>query len=190
MRENILAAALEYFATFGFEGTTTRAVAERAGVTHTLVIYHFKSKEQLWMSVMDMAVGGYVETVTKVVSTTSSPSEALKLFIETFVRMSAQSPHVHRIMTLEGNQESARLQQLIDKYLRGHFEMVRDLIRRGQLEGTVRECDPARLYFHILGAGGTPFATSHEYRELTGRDIFSEREILRTIAFIHDLVFC
>lgn len=44
VRLRILSAALDCFGAFGYEGTSTRAVAERAGVTHTLVIYHFRSK--------------------------------------------------------------------------------------------------------------------------------------------------
>jgi TetR/AcrR family transcriptional regulator len=63
------------------------------------------------------------------------------------------------------------------------------LIRRGQADGKVRQCDPARLYYLILGAGGTPFTISTEYKELTGRDVFSETEVLRIVAFIYEIVF-
>ena len=190
VRKKVLRAALEYFGAFGFEGTTTRAVAERAGISHSLVLYHFQSKEQLWISMMDDAIGRYASAIKGIFDRSPGRAgEALKEFIEQFVRMSSETPQIHRIMTMASNQDTARLRWVIDKYLRDHFEAIRDLIRRGQMEGSVRDCDPARLYFHILGAGGTPFTTAMEYRALTGRDIFSEKEILRTIAFIHDIVF-
>lgn len=190
VRKKVLQAALEYFGAFGFEGTTTRAVAERAGISHSLVLYHFQSKEQLWISMMDDAIGQYASAIRGIFDQSHGRAgEALKEFIERFVRMSSETPQIHRIMTMASNQDTARLRWVIDKYLRDHFEAIRDLIRRGQMEGSVRDCDPARLYFHILGAGGTPFTTAMEYRALTGRDIFSEKEILRTIAFIHDIVF-
>jgi hypothetical protein len=41
----------------------------------------------------------------------------------------------------------------------------------------------------IIGAGGTLFTLSSEYKALTGRDVFSEAEIYQTIAFIFDIVF-
>lgn len=63
------------------------------------------------------------------------------------------------------------------------------MIRRGQKEGTVRQCDPARLYYHIIGAAGTPFTVATEYKALTGRDVFSEAEKLRNIAFIYEFLF-
>jgi hypothetical protein len=53
----------------------------------------------------------------------------------------------------------------------------------------VRECDSARLYYLIIAVGGTPFTISTEYKALTGRDVFSEAEILRNIAFMYELVF-
>src|SRR5580704_6578922 len=52
-REKVLQAALECFGAFGFEGTSTRAVADRAGLSHPLLLYHFESKDRLWLSTME-----------------------------------------------------------------------------------------------------------------------------------------
>lgn len=191
VREKVLLAALECFGAFGFEGASTRAVAERAGISHTLVLYHFQSKENLWIATVEHALADYAARMKQTVAEAAgqSASVALGRFIEQFVRMSAAKPQVHRILTMEGNQKTDRMNWVIDHFIRDHFNFVRDLIRRGQVEGTVRQCDPARLYYHIIGAGGTPFTIATEYMEMTGRDVFSEPEILRTIAFIHEIVF-
>lgn len=191
VRERILHAALECFGAFGFEGTSTRAVAERADVTHTLVLYHFQSKDQLWIATMESALSKYAEVIKQDLEQAKlkTAKVALETFIEQFVRMSARQPQIHRILTTEGNQETPRLVWIIENFIRWHFTAIRDLIRRGQAEGTVRECDPARLYYLIIGAGGTPFTLSTEYRATTGRDVFSEAEILRNIAFIYEIVF-
>ncbi|MDX2012160.1 MAG: helix-turn-helix domain-containing protein [Myxococcaceae bacterium] len=47
-RERILAAALEEFATRGYEAASTNAIAARAGVAKGLVFHHFGSKEALF----------------------------------------------------------------------------------------------------------------------------------------------
>lgn len=190
-RKKVLEAALACFGAFGYEGTSTRAVAERAGVTHTLVLYHFGSKEQLWLAMMEDSLANYSAAVSANLEENASrpAAEVLRIFVEQFVRLSANNPQIHRIMTMEGNQETERLQWVIDHYLRDHFAKVRDLIRRGQAEGSVRECDAARLYYYIIGGGGTPYTLSVEYRALTGRDVFSEAEIHRNIAFLFDTIF-
>ncbi len=190
VRERILKAALECFGTFGFEGTSTRAVAERAEVTHTLVLYHFKSKELLWIAMIDAALASYTTQMYEHIDNASgSSADALRTFIEQFIRMSARQPQIHRILTMESNQDTSRLDWVIENYLREHFSKVRALIRAGQEEGLVRQCDPARLYYTIIGAGGTLFTLSTEYKSLTGRDVFSEPEVLRNIAFLYELVF-
>src|SRR3546814_11781384 len=92
--------------------------------------------------------------------------------------MSARQPQIHRILTAEGNQATPRLEWIVEHFIRWHFTTVRDLIRRGQVEGTVRECDPARLYYLIIGAGGTPFTLATEYMAMTDRAVFSAAQIL------------
>ncbi|GAA1836845.1 TetR/AcrR family transcriptional regulator [Pseudonocardia ailaonensis] len=47
-RRALLAAARELFAAEGYDGTTVRAVAERAGVNQALLFRHFGSKEGLF----------------------------------------------------------------------------------------------------------------------------------------------
>jgi TetR/AcrR family transcriptional regulator len=191
VRRRILDAALECFGAFGFDGASTRAVAERAGVTHTLVLYHFDSKDALWLKMMEDALNAYRESISANLDTSDNrpASETLRIFIEQFVRLSARYPQIHRIMTMEGNQESARIHWVINNHLRDHYMRIRDLIKLGQTEGTVRECDAARLYYFIIGGGGTPYTLSIEYRALTGRDVFSEAEIYRNIAFLFEVVF-
>lgn len=191
VRQKLRQAALECFGAFGFEGTSTRAIADRAGVTHSLLLYHFTSKEQLWISTMEESIGNYAQSVYAIFDQDPDGPAAPKLraFIERFVRFSARYPQIHRIMTSESTQNSERLAVLVDRHIRKHYETVRAVIQRGQMEGSVHDGDAARLYYNIIGASGTPFTVPAEYRMLTGRDVFSEAEIHHTIAFIFELVF-
>lgn len=191
VRRRILDAALECFGAFGFDGTSTRAVAERAGVTHTLVLYHFGSKDELWLKMMEDALNAYRESISANLDTSDDrpASETLRTFIEQFVRLSARHPQIHRIMTMEGNHDTPRINWVINNHLRDHYMRIRDLIKQGQADGTVRECDAARLYYFIIGGGGTPYSLSVEYKALTGRDVFSEAEVYRNIAFLFEVVF-
>lgn len=191
VRERVLSAALHCFSAFGFEGTSTRDVASRADVTHTLVLYHFQSKEQLWYAAFEHALDPYMKALEPIFASTEerSAAETLGKFIETFVRQSALKPQIHSIMSNEGTTNSDRLYWIIDHFLRDHFKAVCDLIRRGQAEGSVRQCDPARLYYMIILSAGTLPTVATEYRELTGRNVASDAEILRNIAFIYEIVF-
>jgi AcrR family transcriptional regulator len=52
-REQILEAAFLVAASRGLEGTRIQEVAERAGVSHGLVLFHFKSKRALMLALLD-----------------------------------------------------------------------------------------------------------------------------------------
>src|SRR5262245_48837495 len=56
-REGILAAALEIFAERGFDGSTTRDIAARAGMNLGLIQYHFGGKERLWRAAVERVFG-------------------------------------------------------------------------------------------------------------------------------------
>jgi AcrR family transcriptional regulator len=191
VREQVLHAALECFGAFGFEGTSTRAVAERAGVSHPLLLYHFDSKEKLWHSTMEDVVGHYRQELQQRLDQVERNDAAagLRAFIENFVRFSARVPQLHRIMTQESTQGSERIHWLIEQHLRESFAEVCALIGKAQLQGRVRSGDSARLYYAIIGLAGTLLSVSSEFRVLTGRDVFTETEIRHTIGFICDFVF-
>ncbi|GAA1934270.1 TetR family transcriptional regulator [Kitasatospora viridis] len=55
-RQAILAAARQLFSELGYEQTTVRAVAHRAGVDPALVMKHFGSKEQLFDAVSEIGL--------------------------------------------------------------------------------------------------------------------------------------
>jgi AcrR family transcriptional regulator len=52
-REQIRAVALEMFAERGYDGTSLREIAEQLGVTKAAVYYHFKTKEDILVSLLE-----------------------------------------------------------------------------------------------------------------------------------------
>ncbi|HZC05819.1 MAG TPA: TetR/AcrR family transcriptional regulator [Ktedonobacterales bacterium] len=55
-RQQILDAALALFAEQGLEGATSKDIAERAEVTHGLIYFYFKSKEELFKATFEYAL--------------------------------------------------------------------------------------------------------------------------------------
>ena len=55
-REQILEVATGLFAQQGFQGTTTKVIAEKSGVTEALIFRHFASKEELYWAVIERKI--------------------------------------------------------------------------------------------------------------------------------------
>src|SRR6476659_4160909 len=56
-RGEILDAALEAFATRGYDATSVRDLTRRLGVSHNLVHHYFRSKADLWRAAIDRSFG-------------------------------------------------------------------------------------------------------------------------------------
>ena len=52
-REQILATAIQLFAKHGFSGTTTKKIAEAAGVSEAMVFRHFARKSDIYNAILD-----------------------------------------------------------------------------------------------------------------------------------------
>jgi len=52
-RQEIIRAAMEVFAKNGFGGSTTREIAENAGISEAMIYSHFRNKEDLYAAIID-----------------------------------------------------------------------------------------------------------------------------------------
>src|ERR1043166_8441388 len=82
--QEILDAALAVFAEKGFAAARMEEVARRAGVTKGTIYRYFPSKEELFKSLVRVAIGGTLEQVTAFASAyDGSPRELLVSVLRT-----------------------------------------------------------------------------------------------------------
>ena len=92
-QEKVLTAALKVFAERGFEAASIRDIAQRAGVNHGLIKYHFESKEELWKRAVDHLFFRLDSEMSLVLANSSRDPEAiLRNWIHAFVHYCANHP--------------------------------------------------------------------------------------------------
>ena len=163
-------AALEIYAARGFEGATTRAIAERAGVALAALPYHFETKEALWRAAADRIFGLLRERFEGLLRGLEGVDvrERLRRLMGEFVRFAALHPELHRFMLQEGAGTSPRLAWLAETHLRPLFSFVCGQIADAQAQGVVPPGRPEHLYYALIGAASMPYAVGPEYALLTG----------------------
>jgi TetR/AcrR family transcriptional regulator len=172
-RDKLVAAAVEVFAERGFQGATTRTIAERAGVALAALPYHFETKEALWraaaerlFAALEAELGARARGLAKLPA-----GERLSELIGHFVRFAARHPELHRFMLNEnGGGESPRLAWLVEHHVRPLFRGVRTAIRDAQARGLAPPGRPEHLFYAWIGAASMPYAVAPEFRLLTGLD--------------------
>jgi AcrR family transcriptional regulator len=125
-QQKLLDAAIDAFSENGFKGTSTRDIADRAGVHHPLITYHFKNKDQLWRAAADRIFREFnISLVNAMAEIPEIDAKArAEAFIRTYVRYAHGQPALHKIILQESSHPSARLDWLIENHLRPLFEEV------------------------------------------------------------------
>ena len=190
-RARIIEAAREAFSTMGFEGASLRSVAKEAGVQHQLATYYFKTKEELWMAVMDeLAIGFFARLGERIrgLEGVDAPTK-LRLVVREFVKYSAEYPQLHRLMTMEGRRESERLAWLIKRHVSRFYSISTKLIREAQALGVVRPGDAGQLHYCAIGIATAAFSLAPEYKLVTGNDPFTRSHIEQIADLVCDFLF-
>lgn len=118
-REQILKAAHEVAVRRGIDGLTVRAVAARARLSHGLVLFHFKRKDQLGLALLDRVLASTVSLrIPDSISEIGNPQERLEaLFRHEMTRLS---------------EEPRRIRLLLEYWARGgHNAVIRGKISVG-----------------------------------------------------------
>lgn len=114
----LLDAAEAEFASHGFEGASTRRIAERAGAHQPQINYHFGSKGQLWQRVVDRLFAELDEEVlAHLALAPPGPSAALSATVDGFIAFSARRPELNRIINLEATTTTGRLAWLVEEHI-------------------------------------------------------------------------
>ncbi len=179
-----MAAAREVFAARGFDGATLKLIADRANTTVPLIVYHFKSKLDLWHAAVEDVMRTMDRTRYAILERADLPAaDRFMRLVEIVVGRHASMPEMHRVVVMEAYSESSRLTWLLDNFVRRIHVTFVQLIREGQGDRSIRDFDPEMLRYMILGVAALP-SFAAEYRMLTGREPRDPQEIERAIAFI------
>jgi AcrR family transcriptional regulator len=101
MREKIQAVALELFAEQGYEKTSLREIADRLHVTKAALYYHFRTKEDIIVSLFDDAIAGVDELIAWGREQPATPETRREL-----VRRYAEGVFAHGPMLMRFAQEN------------------------------------------------------------------------------------
>lgn len=178
-RQKLLEAALEAFSEYGFKGTSTRDIAERAGVHHPLITYHFKNKEELWRAAADRVFSEFTAALIDAQrrAASQSPRERMASMIRTYVRYAAKKPALHKLMLQESSRASGRLDWLVEMHLKPLYESVVEELRPLQEDGIAPPGDPALLFNLIRVASGGTLALALEIRDTSGLDLDDDANV-------------
>jgi AcrR family transcriptional regulator len=178
-QQKLLDAAIEAFSENGFKGTSTREIADRAGVHHPLITYHFKNKDQLWRAATDQIFREFNISLIKAMAEIPEIDQKAKAeaFIRTYLHYSRSQPALHKIILQEASHHSDRLEWLIEHHLKPLFEEVLIALRELQRIGVAPPGSAAMLFNMIRVCAGGLLALKLELKGTSGIDLDCDDQI-------------
>ena len=170
VRGALINAAIGEFAEHGFEGASTRRIAEAADAHQSQIKYHFNTKDDLWRRCVELLVDEVETTILDSLDSSSADPRAMfEATIRGFVHFAALRPELNRIMMHEAMSASDRLTWLVDSRLRDRHASMTALWSSLVAEGVVAPIDADLVYHTMIGAASLIYANAPE-AELFGID--------------------
>ena len=159
-RLQIVQVAMRLFSERGFRGTTTKEIAQAAGVSEAIIFRHFATKEELYTAIIDYKgcaglgaspvtpEGARPAVVEKVCGGAAEAMEAAddRAVFEGVARSMLEhhqsDPEFLRLLMYLALENHSLAQTFWDKNVRVLYELLGGYIRRRQAEGAFRDLDP------------------------------------------------
>jgi len=166
-RQRLLEAAIEMFATLGFEGVTAAGLEAAAGVQRGLLRYHFGGKEALWRQAVDLAFAQSEAAIRElfVDELAKRGGDQLAALIAAYIRGSARHPEILNFIMREAKVESDRRDYIAEKHVSRFADIISGVSGR-----------PKSVYdfYAIVGAMNFVFVSPAGARRIWKKEPFSD----------------
>jgi TetR/AcrR family transcriptional regulator len=150
-RALILAAAEEVFATQGYRGATTAAIAKKAGLPKANVHYYFGTKEALYAAVLEDILGLWLGELDRITET-ADPATALAGYIRAKIRLSRERPLASKVYANEMIRGARHTRDFLKNELRNLVTEKAKVLEAWAAAGKIEPVDPVHLFSVIWAA--------------------------------------
>ncbi|MFQ3229856.1 TetR/AcrR family transcriptional regulator [Reinekea sp.] len=182
----ILKAAEVEFALNGYKGTSLNAVADRADLPKSNILYYFKSKLGLYGVVLADILELWNHVFSEA-SVSDDPKEVLSGYIDEKMKYSQTNPLASKIFAIEIIQGAPYLEQYLAVDLHAWVDDRADVFRGWISAGKINDIDPYHLIFMLWGSTQhyADFATQIKWvlgrEELQDEDFAKATKTIKTI---------
>jgi len=151
-RQAIIRAAMEVFARNGFGGSTTREIAENAGISEAMIYCHFRNKQDLYTAI--------IEETLQESEPLYYPLDAMRnkddprvftTIVSNYLLRHSQDTTFLRLLLFSGLEGHELASMFVAGPVRKYFEFLADYMRERINEGAFKPVDPQITSRCLLG---------------------------------------
>lgn len=154
-RAAILNAAISEFAEKGFEIASIRNIAERTGIQHPRITYHYRTKDILWRAAAEHAFGRIKEDWDSATGEALPPLQRLRQEYHALFRYTVAFPEFHRFMRQEANSQNPRLEWVAENVVKPLLARLLPQIEAAQAAGLLPRIEPILFHYMMVSLTAT-----------------------------------
>lgn len=136
--DRILQAAIEVIAEKGFHHARISDIASRAGVADGTVYLYFENKDHILRAAIASAFQQFSDRVAEALKLVESPLEKLGVVARLHIETLLNNRSLAVILQTEVRQSAKFMEQFSHQYFVDYINLVREIIRQGQQQQSIR----------------------------------------------------
>lgn len=138
LRQEILDAAREMFVREGYEATSVRRIAEKAGCSSGILYHYFEDKASIMAQLVRETFGRLIERMSKITDDDAPAMDRLRRALRAYIEFGLENPHHYGVLFSKPIQPDGKITEVF--HTEGHrcFGCLQNLTARSIEEGSMR----------------------------------------------------
>ncbi|WP_411879538.1 TetR family transcriptional regulator [Polaromonas sp. YR568] len=190
-QQTILLAARDEFALYGLAGARVDRIAGRADINKRLIYYYFKSKDELFLAVLESTYADIRAAEQKLHLDEMDPVEAIRELVSFTWHYYLEHPEFISLLNSENQhnaahlKKSARIQEMNSPLV----QMLDTVLERGRRKDLFRAgIDPIQLYISIASICYFYLSNNQTLSTIFGRDLRAPKAMAQRLSHMTDMV--
>lgn len=178
-RAAILEAAERIFADVGLAGARTSAIAAKARVNKALLYYYFKSKDELYLAVLEDNLKEFHRRAWAVLSVGGSARATLLRYVSHHFDFISARPYYPRLMQRLMMAGGQPLERLAREHFLPLYRKLGEVIERGMGAGELRRVDSHHMVLSLVALTVFYFSAAPVVKAVSRKDPYEESNLAR-----------
>ncbi|MEG0340839.1 TetR family transcriptional regulator C-terminal domain-containing protein [Acinetobacter sp. TY1] len=189
-RQQLLAAALDVFSLYGFNGASLDEIAQIAEMHKSNIFYYYENKEALYVEVLTTVMQKWLAPL-QALEAELEPVEALTHYLMTKIETAKTQPKASRLFALEVIQGAPHILPILKGPLKKLFKRKAKVISNWQEQGKISAGIDAELLILNIWGLTQNYADFHTQIEMvTGKSLRNKSMYQRMIEHtIHMILY-
>lgn len=180
-KDKIIREAIRLFAEKGFKGTTTKEIADSAGINEALIFRHFSTKRELYSAIIKYKIDNQegIELPVKKYGNTKDDWLIFEELANNIISYVRNDPEFIRLLYFSGLEGHELSDIFFDGYIKHMRSVLREYIERRINEGDFKKVNPSLATRAFLGMVGNYVIHNTIFNQNVLEDV-EEKELVST----------